>query len=401
MRSPRKPRICFYGVSTQSGGAEKSLFDLVSRLGDSFEKMVVLPLHEGPLIDQFKERNVRVEVLEMPSSFLRMSRSTPLISLGCALASMWTLPRYYFRLTKLLKDERVDLIHTTGIKCHLISAMIKLNLGIPVIWHLRDMFLPGLTRSLLRFFAILAKIDLVFNSRATQYSFSEEPLVQNRVFETVYNGLSEEVYFPKTNSMIQQELGLAPDTPIVANLGVLATWKGQLDFVAMARIVAKENPDVHFLIVGDQIYDTAGDRNYPELLKKAVENADLASRLHFLGFRKEIPQLLNSVSVLVHTSRKPEPFGRVILEAMACGVPVVATRGGGVDEFVVDHETALMVTSGDIASYAKAVIESLHKSESTQNMIRKAHELFLERFTIAKHVQTMEKILDHVLELKR
>ena len=125
-------------------------------------------------------------------------------------------------------------------------------------------------------------------------------------------------------------------------MGVLARWKGQLDFVrAAARLIAEGSQD-HFVIVGDEIYDTSGESGFGAELRAQVKDLRLESKIHFTGFMADIPEVMNGLDILVHASTLPEPFGRVVIEGYACETPVIASRAGGILEIAEDGRSALL-----------------------------------------------------------
>jgi glycosyltransferase involved in cell wall biosynthesis len=397
MNERLKKKICFYGISTQLGGAERSLLDLVSNLSDEFSVTILLPSPKGPLLEALKAKGINVKILLMPEYFLKMSRGRPLSSLGFALLSLWSVPAYLRKLYLLFRSEKPGLVHSTGVKCHVFSALICPLLSIPVVWHIRDIFPAGITRFFLRTLAHRPQVHLVFNSQATQEAFSTKPLRKSAQFQVVYNGLPADIFYPKPNQKIRKELGIDSDVPLIASLGVLARWKGQLEFIEMAKRVLNSHPHVHFLIIGSKIYDTLADSHYVQLLHETVKSYRLERQIHFLGFRNDSAEILNSTSILVHTSIKPEPFGRVILEAMACGVPVIATEGGGVDEFVIPEKTGVRVAPKDVETLSHNVRRILDDARFRSQLISGGLDLFQKKFTLEKHVEEMQTIFRLIL----
>jgi glycosyltransferase involved in cell wall biosynthesis len=119
-----------------------------------------------------------------------------------------------------------------------------------------------------------------------------------------------------------------------------------------------ELPGVHGLIVGEALF-TAEDRIFREEIRKLAADLGVADRVHFVGFCRDIVPLLFRIDLVVHCSTSPEPFGRVIVEAMLAGRPVVAAKAGGALEIVKDHETGLLVEPSDSHALARAIHELL------------------------------------------
>ena len=134
------------------------------------------------------------------------------------------------------------------------------------------------------------------------------------------------------------------------NLWAADPWKGQ--HIALEAL--RSLPGVHLAIVGEALF-TEEDRAYREELRRTAEEPGLQGRVHFLGFRSDVIELLHAMDVVVRCSVAAEPFGRVIVEAMLAGTPVVATRGGGVDEIITDGQDGFLVTAADPGALALAV----------------------------------------------
>lgn len=213
----------------------------------------------------------------------------------------------------------------------------------------------------------------------------------------IHNGLDPKVFFPKRNRIFNQELGVAQDVPIVGIVGVLARWKGQLDFLEMASHLIGRGCKASFAIVGGEIYDTSGERGYEEELKARARELGIEKRVLFTGFRSDAAQSINALDVLVHASVRPEPFGRVIIEAMACGVPLVATAAGGVLEIVDDGESGLLAPPGNPKALGFQVERLLSEPELAQSLASAGNERFLSSFASERCVRSVIEVYDETL----
>ena len=125
--------------------------------------------------------------------------------------------------------------------------------------------------------------------------------------------------------------------------GRLAAWKGQHVFIrALAGV-----PDLHAVIVGGALF---GEEAYEADLKRLCAELGVADRVHFLGFRRDIPRLMRMMDLIVHASTAPEPFGRVLVEAMLARTPLIASRAGGALEIVQDRVSGRLVAPDDVRS---------------------------------------------------
>lgn len=176
---------------------------------------------------------------------------------------------------------------------------------------------------------------------------------------------------------VRDELGIPADAPVFAIFGRIIPWKGIREFVLAAARVTESRPDARALIVGDP---SDGDEAYYRDVVRLIEELELRDRVVLTGYRSDVYQLMEMADVVVHASTAPEPFGMVLIEAMAAGTPVVATRAGGPLDIVRDGETGLLVERGDPDAIASAVLDLLADEARAESMaaraVRRAEDVF-------------------------
>jgi glycosyltransferase involved in cell wall biosynthesis len=211
----------------------------------------------------------------------------------------------------------------------------------------------------------------------------------------VYNGLDLSDFQANDDpAEVKVELGFDPDTPVVAVIGRLDRWKGQGYFLRAMQQVVREVPEARALVVGDpEPYCL----DYYEELQSVAESPELAGKVVFTGYREDTPRLMRGTEVLVHSSSEPEPFGRVIIEGMAMGLPVVATAAGAVPEIVADEVSGVLVPPRDPAAMSDAVIGLLRDAPRRSAMGQKGKERVEELFTVRQYVAGVEQVYRRVL----
>jgi glycosyltransferase involved in cell wall biosynthesis len=177
------------------------------------------------------------------------------------------------------------------------------------------------------------------------------------------------------------------NSPLVGIVGGLIPWKGHCYFLEAAFLISRKFSEVKFLVVGE---DFVGGR-YRRQLEDLSFKLGLSDKVVFTGFRQDIPEILGSLEILVLTSLK-EPFGRVLIEAMACAKPVVATNAGGVPEIVREGETGLLVPMRDPEALARSIKLLLNNKEKAKEMGEKGRRRVEENFTIEAHVKKVESL---------
>ena len=174
---------------------------------------------------------------------------------------------------------------------------------------------------------------------------------------------------------LRTELGLAHDTPIVANVARVSSEKDQVTFVEACAAIRAHRPDVHYAIIGETRTDAKAVRE----VRAAIATHQLGNRLHLLGERHDLPALYPQFDVMLLTSRH-EGFANVLMEAMASGVPVVSTMSGGPQSIIRDQVDGLLVPVGDAAALADAAMLCLSEQETVQRMTDSALRRVKEEF---------------------
>lgn len=328
------------------GGAELSLLDLATAFRARAE---VLLLADGPFRSALESRGIGVSV-EPLGALARVKKETRLAG-PAALGDTIRIAR---RVARRAKPHK--LIYANSQKAFVVAAAAGLLARRPVVWHLRDILAsPHFSATNVRAAVTLANLRaarVIANSRATAAAFVEaggrEALVR-----VVHNGIDPapfDAVTPAAAAAARTALGIPAGAFVVSLFGRFHPWKGQQVLLESLPLM----PRVHALFVGAPLF---GEEAFASALEAQAARIGVADRAHFLGFRADVPELMRASDAVVHASVLPEPFGRVIVEAMLAGRPVIAARAGGVTE-ILDVETGVLVPPGDARALA-AAIESL------------------------------------------
>ena len=184
-------------------------------------------------------------------------------------------------------------------------------------------------------------------------------------------------------------------TPVIAMYSLLQEWKGQDVFLkAVAKVVEKYPEPFSVVIAGDS---PDGSREFPDHLKALAAELGIADRVDFRGHIRNVWQLLAETDIAVHASTKPEPFGTVVAEAMIAGVAVIATKGGGVAEYVTPGETGLQVEMGDVDAMAQAIERLLRDAELRRSLAQRGRDFALKEFRPSLYAERMTELYQRVL----
>lgn len=217
-----------------------------------------------------------------------------------------------------------------------------------------------------------------------------------RVVLAVPNGITvngQLENFSQKRRSTREKLGVTADQKIAAIFGRLVPWKGHEVYLTALAKVRKSNPNVTGLIVG---HDPSPQGKYLSHLKKMAEALGLGDKVIFLPWQEDVWQLYAASDCVVHASTQPEPFGLVILEAMLAARPVVATRGGGVSEIMLDQVTGQLVEPGDVDEMAAAILEVLTENLGT-NYARTAGERVRTEYDMKRNSERIAALYQRML----
>jgi glycosyltransferase involved in cell wall biosynthesis len=377
------PAILFLDHTAALGGAELFLLELAKGFRDEGK---VLLFQDGPLRALLIAERVGVQVFETTSAVTGVGRG------GKGLAQLRASPGAY-RLARRIATaaKRFDVIFANRQKCLIVGALVSWISRKPLVWYLHDTVtadhFSAVNRRLCVWVGNRFAAQIVTNSEASKLAFVAAGGRKVGV-SVVYNGIDAaafEKHGLSSREKIRRALGIAKDTSVIGVFSRLAPWKGQHIFLeALAGL-----PGVHGLLVGAPLFREAG---YEEELRTSVTRLGLGGRIHFLGFREDIPALLQAVDVAVHTSIAPEPFGRVIVEGMLAGKPVIATRAGGACEIIVDQVTGRLVQPGDPIELASALKDLLQEPEKASAMATAGFLSARERFSVQKMIEGIQQV---------
>jgi glycosyltransferase involved in cell wall biosynthesis len=316
--------------TTGPGGAETVFTDLVRGLDPQRFRSVVVTAGPGWVENTVREAGLAGHTIPQRGKF----------ALGYARA-----------LRALLRDEQVDLVHAHLVGASVYASLAAMGTGIPVVGTVHGHAdLPISDRlALLRYGVLrMGATHVVAVSEALRKTFvarSRFPAVRTSV---VYNGIDIESFGPGNGNSFRTELGIGADELVFGALGNVRAPKAYDVLLRAAALLATENTPCRVVIVGD----TSG-HTFPQL-QKLHASLGLGNRVLFVGFRRDVPQVLRAFDVLALSSRT-EGFSLATVQAMATGIPVVATRSGGPEEILEDGSTGILVPPDDPAALAGAM----------------------------------------------
>ena len=344
------PRVGVLCAISGLGGAEFSLLELVTHLRSSYEFHLIVP-GEGPLKESAEAAGAKVWVLPWPEAIAGAGETAKRPSPARMLRSAACLRSFARRLSKLLDEIGPSVFVTNAAKAHVIGALTRKREHVPLIWYMRD----GLENRVLsrKLLALLSRrCDLtICISRyvAAQFRKYVSASVPANV---VYNIVDLSRFRP--GALPPADLRKKSDEIWYGIVGAITPLKGHDIFLDAAERVLLQLPNAIFAIVGNNPYVTEAGFLYEERLRRRVAKSSLRDRVKFVGFRNDVPSILSQLDILVQPNRGPEGLGRSVLEAMACGVPVIAVNKWGPAELIQDGQSGLLfppLDTGQLAAH--------------------------------------------------
>lgn len=374
-----KMHVLYLNHVSQMSGAEQSLRALLwqfRRAGNEVEPVVALP-GSGPFADLLRDEAWNVTFAPMR----RLHRPQGFLDGLNALVHIFQTAPYIARLGR---QTGTDIIHSNSTTAHLVGGLAAERLNVPSVWHARDL-------------VSLAKVAPALAARSTaviaiSYSVAQQletDGVPPEKILTVHNGLDPDewnVSGEQAGADLRQTLGADADAFLFGCVGQLAPWKNHVAFIeAAAQMAANENcANARFVIMGGDLWGE--HKEYVQQLRALVKENNLQDRFNFVPHQNDAVSALAAFDCIVLASHE-EPFGRVLIEAMALQKPVVAYNENGPSEIITHEKDGLLVDPQTENGLAQAMQRVLHDAELRQALSRAGRATVTEKFHIADSAQ--------------
>ncbi len=389
-------RVLYVSHTAVVSGAERSLLDLLGALPADVQPLLAAP--RGRLTQLAEQRGIATTQIRGTAGSLRVHPlHTPR-----ALAEMALAGR---QVRRAAARHRADVVHANSIRAGIVLALARLR-GTPAIVHVRDCLPPGrVSAATLRLIARTAT-RIVANSRYTAASvLAAAPGAR---IDVVHNPVDLQRFDPQAIDRRAARAGLgeagADGRLLLGVVAQLSPWKGQDTAIEALALLVGEGVDAHLLLVGSAKFVARSTRfdntDYVAGLHELVAREGLADRVWWLGEREDVPQLIGAMDGLLLPSWE-EPFGRALIEAMALGVPVVATSVGGPAEIVEQGRQGYLVAPRRPGEWAQAIARLAQSPEAAAAMGRAGRERVRELFTIAHHVRATLDVYERTIAESR
>lgn len=378
--------VVFLDHTAKWSGGEIALL----RTLEAFDRRKVEPIlvlaEDGPLAERARAVGIETHVLPLAEN-LREVRKDSLGGAGILgkVGAAAAFAGYANRIAQFARKRGAAILHCNSLKADIYGALAGKIAGIPVIWHVRDhidpSYLPGAAVRAFRMLALRLPTAVITNSEsAKEKLFPNGPGRMRCV--VAHDGLSARELVSPTPPEFNRWKNHPPRVGIV---GRFVEWKGQRVFLEAASRLTKAGVEAHYILVGAPLF---GEEAYTAELKAQAE--PLGDRVEFTGFQNDVPAILRTLDILVHASVTPEPFGQVVIEGMAEGLPVIASNGGGVREIITDGVNGILTPMGDAGALAEALAKLIQEPERASRVAREGFRHIREHFTAERNSNTIE-----------
>jgi glycosyltransferase involved in cell wall biosynthesis len=352
------------------GGAEYSLLDIMNGLQEEPLDFVLLTVPNSVISTMTEKMGISTKTIFINARILSLSKKKIQNDLWEVFAALIDIFKAVYDIYSIIRRERYDLIYTNTLKSHILGGLAGKIAGIKVIWHVRDLPVKSRTAWVIKIASKFLPDRIIAISKAVAMQFNLQKT------GVIYNGIDRRIIQAKASQNVSFDMEplikLPESTPLIGIIGQISRWKGQDIFLKAALSLTSKFPEAKFLIIGEALY---GESDFKRELEEIVEINRITGKVIFTGQMENVYPLLKQLDILAHCSLEPEPFGRVLIEAMALKVPVIGARGGAIEEIIIDGENGLVVPPGDPEKLAEAIekllIDRSLREELTRNAFSK------------------------------
>jgi glycosyltransferase involved in cell wall biosynthesis len=363
-------KVLLLHSSSDLYGAGKILLVVTEILQQAGHTPIVVVSGPGPLVDALQAKGISVHLI--PLGILRRKYANP----SGIRNRIQTLRKAYLSLKQLIQQEKIDLLYsnTTAV---LVGAWLQRSLQIRHIWHIHEILPQAWLSRFLGYWIQRSSDAVIVVSDAVAKHWQK--YIQPKKIHRIYNGID---YTPYTTDPKDQKLRnkLLPEgkTLLVGMIGRVHHWKGQDYFLEIAHHLLQQNQHIQFVMVGDAF---PGNEYLYDRLAALRKQYQLGNQVTDLGYRTDIPEILQALDLFILPSTAPDPFPTVLLEAMASGKPVAATAHGGATEMIEPNQSGVLIPWNDAAAAATMLMPLIADASKRASMAQAARNRVIKTFS--------------------
>jgi glycosyltransferase involved in cell wall biosynthesis len=378
-----KRRIALVENSSGVGGTAKVAYQLAQSLDPSRFAVVVFARERVGWHAQLAERGTAEVVFNGIKPYKAAMSGRPWRDYPAKLLELLRLLPHVISYVRAFRSRRIELVHTGNNVFDQIPALVAARiLRLPTICHIHDQ-LP-----LTRVETVAARLPHRFFVLSTAARDLYAATIPRQKIDVVRNGLLLSDYDDVPHAAATMK------RPAIGVVGRLVDWKGQETLIRAVRLVRERVPEAHFYVIGD---DPSGSGDYEDLLRDLVRELGCEEAVVFTGWVDDPRSLMAQLDISVCTSISPEPFGLVLLESMALGVPVIATRHGGPVDIISEGEDGFLYPPGDAPELARLIVSILDDWTLATRLAAAGREKVRQQYALPAIVPLVEAAYDALL----
>lgn len=388
-------RIIFVnGTSSFSGGAEQNTLLLINQLAEAgWSPHVILP-SSGAFEQVLTKNGITSTIIPgtpslSPSFYLGLSTIIP--NPFTWLAIFFQGIAWARRIRRFLRDNDTAIVQTGGLWTHAFAGWAARKEDIPAVAYFQDLVSPksgfGLYLKFAKLWAKCIPSRIICLSEKIATQFSDIRGASDKV-QVIWSIIDVEKFRPR--ELKSEEAGIIK----MGTVGRLTPWKGQHVALQAAKMLKERGINFKWIFAGDA---DLGSENYLNILQKNVAKWGLENEIEFIGWTDQMPEIYQSIDIFIHVPTSPEPFGLVLAEALASGLPIIASSGGGIDDYVVAGG-GIIVPPNDPASIAFHIEELIKSRDDRYRRAKLARKIAVEKFSSDAHIQQWNVVYESLLE---
>jgi glycosyltransferase involved in cell wall biosynthesis len=386
------------------GGSYFSLLLLIEGLDSQEFLPEVVFFQDHTLVPRYRSAGARVHVFRKPRPFhvpflaeLRRNRvgrylGMPLLVFQKSVNLVRGLLLPALTYARFLRAGRYDLVHLNNSIIRNQPWMLACRLArVPCVTHERGISprYSWLSHTLGRRLRAVICISNAVRDNLVRAGVDPHNLL------VIRNGLDPaSMRVEKSPAQIREEHGIAPERPLIGMIGNIKEWKGQDTVVHAIAAIRHQMPDIACLLIGDT---ATSDSQFAERLRGLVAELGVGENIVFTGYRRNVADYMNALDVVVHASVEPEPFGRVLIEAMALGKPVVGANAGAVPEILDHGQAGKTFTPRDSNELAQVILSLLTERAAAARLAARGQRRVADEFHIRHNIEATHRLYRSIL----
>jgi glycosyltransferase involved in cell wall biosynthesis len=379
MISIKKKKILYIISNATLGGSQESFLLLNKHINQKNYDSLCMSV-DGPFIDKLRLNKINYVLFR--NRTISKKNIIGFVLLVC-------------KMYLIIKKHNISIIHANDIHSVQYSVLAAKLARIYCVCHMRSPFIAEMLSKKIHQSLINCCEAIIAISKHVKNELESIGILGNKI-HIVYNALDlgSEDYSSHCKFEFRRQNYIANGDIFVGTVGRINPVKGLDTFIKSIPFIIQAIPNAKFVIVGDA--NTTEENLYFDYLKKMRQELEIEQRLIFAGYREDVVHIMKCLEVLVVPS-KEEPFGRVVIEAMAAETPVVASEVGGIPEIIKHGINGLLIPPNDAKSIANAVIRLVKDTGLREKLIQESRKTVKEQFSLQMHINKIAAIYEQIL----